>query len=112
MNYDIKKVKIVVTVPIDNLEELRTKMCEAGSGIIGNYTFCTTSIKSVGTFIPNDNAKPYIGKPNKMEYVDEERLEAVCDLSKVKDVIKKIREMHPYEEPEIDIIPLLSESDF
>ena len=38
---------------------------------------------SVGTFIPNKNAKPHIGKTNRLEYVEEEKLEAVCDLSKV-----------------------------
>lgn len=58
-------------------------MCEAGAGIIGNYSFCTTATKSVGTFIPNKNAKSHIGKTNRLEYVEEEKLEAVCDLSKV-----------------------------
>ena len=61
MNFNIKKVKIFVTVPKENLEEVRTAMCNVGAGVIGNYTFCSTSIKSVGTFIPNDDANPYIG---------------------------------------------------
>jgi hypothetical protein len=30
----------------------------------------------------------------------------------VKDVISKLREAHPYEEPAIDIIPLIDASDF
>ena len=66
MNFNIKKVKIFVIVPEENLEEIRTAMCNAGSGIIGNYTFCSSSTKSVGTFIPNDNAKPFIGEQNKL----------------------------------------------
>ena len=67
MNFNVKKVKIFVTVPKDNLDEVRTAMCNAGAGIIGNYTFCSTSTKSVGTFIPNDIANPYIGEPNSKE---------------------------------------------
>lgn len=39
-------------------------------------------------------------------------LEFVCDIDKVKTIISKLREIHPYEEPAIDIIPLIDESDF
>lgn len=109
MLVEVKKVKISVTVPVEKVEEVRSAMCEAGAGIIGNYSFCTTATKSIGTFIPNENAKPYIGSGNKLEFVEEEKLEAVCDLSKAKQVVSKIRQSHPYEEPAIDIIPLLDE---
>ena len=112
MNFNVKKVKIFVTVPKDNLDEVRTSMCNAGAGIIGNYTFCSTSTKSVGTFIPNDIANPYIGEQNKLEVVEEEKLEVICDIEKVKQVIQALRKNHPYEEPAIDIVPLLDESDF
>ena len=112
MNFNIKKVKIFVTVPKENLEEVRTAMCNAGAGVIGNYTFCSTSIKSVGTFIPNDVANPYIGEQNKLEFVEEEKLEVISDIEKVKQVIQALRKNHPYEEPAIDIVPLLDESDF
>ncbi len=60
----------------------------------------------------NDNANPYIGENNKLEFVEEEKLEFVCDIDKVKTVISKLREVHPYEEPAIDIIPLLDEVNF
>ena len=112
MNFNIKKVKIFVTVPKENLEDVRTAMCDAGGGVIGNYTFCTTSVKSLGTFMPGDNANPYIGEKNKLEYVEEEKIEVICDVDKVKNVIKRLREAHPYEEPEIDIVPLIDENEF
>lgn len=70
------------------------------------------SAKCIGTFKPNDNANPYIGKNNNLEFVDEEKLEVVCDANNVKKVISKLRKVHPYEEPAIDIIPLLKEEDF
>ena len=112
MNFNIKKVKIFVTVPKENLDEVRTAMCEAGAGIIGNYNYCSTSVKSIGTFMPNDSANPYIGENNKLEFVDEEKLEVICNIEKVKKVIQKLRKVHPYEEPAIDIIPLMDETDF
>lgn len=112
MNININKVKIFVTIPLENVEEVRTAMCNAGAGIIGEYSYCTSSTKSIGTFIPNENANPYIGERNKLEFVEEEKLEVICDVDKVKKVIAKLREVHPYEEPAIDIVPLIEESYF
>ena len=69
------------------------------------------STKCIGTFIPSDSANPYIGEKNKLEVVEEEKLEVVCDINIVKKVLRKLREVHPYEEPGIDIIPLINEED-
>lgn len=112
MNININRVKIIVTIPIQNVEEVRNAICEAGAGVIGNYTYCSMSTKCIGTFKPNDNANPYIGENNKMEFVEEEKLEVVCNVNNVKNIISKLREVHPYEEPAIDIIPLLDEESF
>lgn len=111
MNININRVKIIVTVPIDNVDEVRIALCEAGAGIIGNYTHCSMSSKCIGTFKPNKDANPYIGENNRLEYVEEEKLEVVCNFEKVKTVIKELRKVHPYEEPAIDIIPLIDEDD-
>ena len=112
MNFNIKKVKIFVTVPKENVEEVRNAVCNAGAGIIGEYSFCTSSTKSTGTFKPSDNANPYIGENNKLEFVNEEKLEFVCDVDKVKTVVTELRKVHPYEEPAIDIVPLIDENEF
>ena len=109
MNLKISKVKIFVTVPLENVEDVRIAVCEAGGGVIGNYRYCTYSVKGVGTFMPNNNAKPYIGESGKLEYVEEEKLEVLCEVEKVKQVVKAIRNSHPYEEPAIDIVPLMDE---
>ena len=109
MNIEINKVKIFVTVPTENTKEVRDAVCKAGAGIIGEYSYCTTCVKSLGTFIPNDSAKPYIGENNKLEFVEEDKLEFVCDIKNTKHVISELRKVHPYEEPAIDIIPLIDE---
>lgn len=112
MKVDVKKVKIFVFVPVDNVADVRGVVCSAGAGVIGNYSFCTSSTNVVGTFIPNDLAKPFIGKSNVMEFVDEVKLEFVCDIDKVKGVLSALRSVHPYEEPAIDIVPLIDEECF
>ena len=112
ISINIQKVKIAVTIPRNSTQKLRDAICNAGAGIIGNYTYCSSSTKCLGTFIPNNNANPHIGKCKHLEFVEEDRLEVVCDIKNVKTVLKALRDTHPYEEPVIDIIPLLDESLF
>ena len=112
MNFEVKKVKIITTIPMQNVDEVRAAICEAGAGIIGNYSFCSMSTKCIGTFKPNEYANPHIGEKNNLEFVEEEKLEVVCNIGNVKRVIEELRRVHPYEEPAIDIIPLLDEKDF
>lgn len=112
MEVNVNRVKIFVTVPLENVNEVRDALCANGAGVIGNYTYCTTSVKSIGTFLPNDNANPYIGENNKIEFVEEEKIEVVCDIKNVKKVITELRKVHPYEEPAIDIVPLIDEDSF
>ena len=112
MNYNINRVEIVTTIPTENVEEVRNAICELGAGVIGNYSYCSISTQCIGTFKTNDVANPYIGENNKLEFVEEVKLETVCEVKNVKKVISKLREVHPYEEPAIDIVPLLDEESF
>lgn len=112
MKFDIKNVKIVVFIPEEVVSELRDAVCDAGAGVLGKYTYCTSNTKVSGTYIPNEDANPYAGTQNTLEFVEEIRLEFLCDVKLVKNVMQIIRKIHPYEEPCIDIIPLLDESDF
>ena len=112
MLFDIKKVKICVFVPENSLDDVRNAVCRAGAGVIGNYSYCTSASKTTGTFLPNDKANPAIGESGKLEVLSENKLEFICETEKVKSVILELRKAHPYEEPEIDIFPLLDENDF
>ena len=112
MNIDVNQVKIFVTIPVEYVSKVRDAVCKLGAGVIGNYSYCTYSVSGFGTFIPGENANPFIGNENKLEFVKEEKLEFVCKVNNVKNVVKAIREVHPYEEPEIDIFPLIDENFF
>ena len=99
-------VKIVVTVPETHTNLVREAMGKAGAGVIGNYTFCTFSSKGVGRFRPEQGANPHIGEVGRIEEVVEERIEMTCSREKLSDVIKAIKDVHPYEEVALDIYPL------
>lgn len=112
MNFEIKKVKIIIMVPTNYLKKVQMAVLDAGAGVIGNYTHCSTSFSGIGTFKPNTNAKPFVGLNNHFETVKEERLEILVNVCDVKKILGIIKNVHPYEEPGIDIIPLLNEDDF
>ncbi len=99
-------VKIVVFVPESHADIVREAMGKAGAGKIGNYTYCSFSSKGTGRFKPEEGAHPNIGEVGKLELVAEERIEVVCERNKVVDVIKAIKNVHPYEEVALDIYPL------
>jgi hypothetical protein len=100
--------KIVVTVPIADADKVRQAIGEAGGGKVGNYSFCSFSVRGVGRFLPGDGARPAIGEVGKLEEVEEEQIEITCADELVADVVAAIRAAHPYEEPAIDIYPLQS----
>ena len=98
-----KRYKIVVYVPEDSAEKLREAIGNAGAGKIGNYTYCTFTLKGTGRFKPIVGANPTIGEIGKLEEVSEDRIETVCSEDNLQAVLKAIRENHPYEEPATDV---------
>lgn len=102
-------IKIVVTIPESGANKLREIIGDVGGGQIGKYTHCSFSIKGIGRFLPKDGAHPAIGTIGELEEVIEERIEITCERDMLPDLVRIIRTNHPYEEPVIDIYPLLSE---
>lgn len=102
-----KFVKIVVYAPESHAEKVRRALADAGCGHIGKYDFCSFSVKGVGRFRPLKGAKPFVGKVGKIEKVDEERIETICPKAKLKFALAAVKKVHPYEEPAIDVYPLV-----
>jgi len=101
-----KRYKIVIYVPTSHADVLRKAIGDAGAGKIGNYTHCTFTIKGTGRFLPTEGANPTIGEVGKMEEVEEERIETVCEAEVLTAVLKAIKKVHPYEEPATDVYPI------
>ena len=109
---DPKRVQIVVGVPHTHLYALLEAMAEAGAGELGEYTHCSYTSDGIGRFKPSAAANPTLGAKETINEVPEVRIETICDRDKVKQVIAAIRAAHPYEEPMLYLISLLSEDDF
>ena len=109
MNFTL--VKIITTAPLNEADKIREALGKAGAGSIGDYRYCSFSITGKGRFMPTEAADPHIGEANKLEVVEEEQIEVICERDKAKQIITALRKAHPYEEPVVDIIPLLNEGD-
>lgn len=104
-----QEVKIVTFVPEANLEQVRNALATAGAGRIGEYEVCSFSQPGRGTFFAGEDANPVVGERQRLETVDELRLEMVCSRSGLPLAIETLRQFHPYEEPPFDIYELMPE---
>ena len=107
---EYKYIKLVVFVPETDGDKLRQVLGEMGCGKLGNYDFCSFTTKGVGRFKALEGADPAIGEVGELEEVVEERIETICEKAKLAEVLNAVREAHPYEEPAIDVYPLLSDA--
>jgi hypothetical protein len=101
-----KNVKLVVFVPVTHAEAVREAIGRAGAGKSGNYSDCSFSARGIGRFKPEAGAHPAIGTIGKLEAVEEERIEFICERERLKAVVVAIKKAHPYEEVAMDIYPL------
>lgn len=99
-------VKFIVFTPLSHADVVRQALGEAGAGKIGNYDFCSFSSRGTGRFRGNEKSNPSVGEANKYESVEEERIEVVVPREILKEVIEKIKSVHPYEEVAFDVYPL------
>ena len=102
-------MKIAVFVPISHADEVRKVLSESGAGHIGNYDFCSFSVRGVGRFRGLEGTKPFVGKARQVEKVEEERIESICLSENLEKTLELVKGVHPYEEPAIDIYPLLND---
>ena len=100
-------VKVVTHVPRGDVESVRLAMSAAGAGQIGNYTECSTQIACDGTFKGGDHSSPVIGNTGELHTVQEYCLTMVCSNACIAAVMHAARAAHPYEEPPIQIVPLM-----
>ncbi|MEK7558169.1 MAG: hypothetical protein AAB530_03105 [Patescibacteria group bacterium] len=101
-----KNVKFVVFVPLSHADKVRQALGEAGAGKIGNYDFCSFSSRGIGRFCGNEKTSPTIGKAENYEMVEEEKIETIVPREILKEVIEKVKSVHPYEEVAFDIYPI------
>ena len=98
--------KMVVFCPFDHAEKIRTAMFSSGAGQIGNYDECSFNTEGTGTFRPGAGTNPYVGKSGERHHENEIKIETIIESHLQHQIIRAMKEVHPYEEVAYDIYPL------
>lgn len=99
---------LIIYVPLQNADAIRSVLAANGTGKIGNYDSCSFSTRGTGRFRPLKGADPHLGKIGSVEEVEEERIEVVVtDDVDLKKLLSELRKAHSYEEPAIHVLGMV-----
>ncbi len=103
---------LIIYAPLTHAQQIRDVLALGGAGHIGQYDSCSFSTRGTGRFRPLKGAHPHVGTEDRLEEVEEERIEVVVpDDVDLKKLLKELRAAHPYEEPAIHLLAMAEEKD-
>ncbi len=103
---NFKYCKIEIFIPKDYLNKLCKVLSDMDVGHIGNYDNCLSYSNVIGRWRSLEGTNPFIGEIGKISEEEEVKVETTLPTENVYMVIKAIKNIHPYEEPVINVIPL------
>ncbi|GAB4287807.1 MAG: Nif3-like dinuclear metal center hexameric protein [Ignavibacteriaceae bacterium] len=109
-NLKQNQLKLAVFVPEYAVSTVADAIFNAGGGVIGDYTHCSFRYRGTGSFRGSEKTRPVVGKKERLEYVDEIKLEVLVNNWKLNSVINAVKNVHPYEEVAYDIYPLSNDN--
>ncbi|MEA5010838.1 MAG: Nif3-like dinuclear metal center hexameric protein [Angelakisella sp.] len=95
--------KLIAYVPATHADVVFNAMCEAGGGILGDYSAVGSLTDVEGRFTPKKGADPYIGAVGQPCRVVEKAVGMLVHPDRMQDVLLAMKKAHPYEEPAYDI---------
>ena len=99
--------KLEIFITESHLQALQQILRDCDAGHIGNYDSCMSYSHVISTWRPLENTNPYKGEQNILSTESEIKAEVTCRIQDLDSIITAIKKIHPYEEPVINVIPLL-----
>ncbi len=101
-------IKVETYIPESHVDKLRDKLNQIEALTIDDiYDNCITTSKVTSYWRPLEGANPFLGEIGVISMEEEVKVEFCCNRDKMEQVVKIIKEVHPYEKPVIIIIPLV-----
>lgn len=99
--------KLVTYCPTADSDRIREALCNNGTaGHIGNYDQCSYNTEGIGTFRAGEGSNPYCGTIGELHREPETRIEVIYEKRNERKLLQRLFQVHPYEEPAFDLIPL------
>ena len=100
--------KLEIFLPASHLPALQEALAQVDVGHIGKYDHCLTYSPVTGCWRPLPGTAPYLGQASELCTASDLKVEVTCQSSRLEETLHAIRRVHPYEEPVINVIPLLA----
>ena len=107
---DFKYCKLEIFIPETHITQLQKALQSVDAGHIGKYDSCMSCSQLISYWRPLDGTDPYIGKAGEISCEREVKVEVTVYTEKVEETIRAIKEVHPYEEPVINALPIYKTS--
>ena len=98
--------KLEIFIPETHFPALQRALQSVDAGHIGNYDSCLSYSRVRGTWRPLEGTHPYDGETGVLSDEEELKVEVTISGSRLDETITAIKEVHPYEEPVINVIEL------
>lgn len=105
---EFKEVKIEIYTPEEYIIKLRDELNKVNACRVGQYDNVISITDVRGYWRPLEGADPFNGKVGKVCEGKECKVEIRCKTQYVKEAMKVIKAIHPYEEPLINVIPIIN----
>ena len=102
--------KLTTFVPNKQASAVRKALFEAGGGNIGNYDNCSFNLKGEGSFKPNEEANPVIGKRGEVHLEEETQISLIYPSIIEKKLLQALFSAYPYEEVAYELSALDNEN--
>lgn len=99
--------KLEIFLPPTHLEAMRQALLAVDAGHIGQYDGCLSWSPVTSCWRPLPGSEPYQGQVGAFSVEPELKLEVTCRTDRLEATLAAVRRAHPYEEPVINVIPLL-----
>lgn len=99
--------RVSVNIPEGTEQSFMDSVNEVLNPLYPGYDRCFCWWTVNGTWRPLEGSNPFRGEVGVIEVAKETRVEFAVKAENLRDVISRISEIHPYEEPAIDIVPII-----
>lgn len=104
---EFQELKLEIFIPESHLPALRSALQSVGAGRLGNYDSCLAYSRVTGSWRPLCGSHPYLGSEGEVSEEDEIKVEVNILAGDLEQTLNAIYEAHPYEEPLVNVIPIL-----
>ena len=101
-------VKLEIFVPESHLEQVQRALWSVDAGHIGAYDRCLSWSRVHSCWRPLEGTNPFLGEPGELCRAEELKVEVCCLRSRLSETLAAVRAAHPYQEPVVNVLPLLA----